>query len=157
MPPLALTAPCMRMLAPRIMRLLVPPSIPSNLSHRWAASANKPIGLKQHLRGNRESQGFGGLQIDDKCDVCVRLHRDLCRLRPLENLVHQTRRLLARGVRVWTVARQSSALLDIKRVNEYGWDALLGRSLQNEPLNIPGHRGWPQDPIYLALADFGQR
>src|SRR5882724_8343800 len=124
MPPLALTAPCMRTLAPQLMRLLVPPSIPSHLSHPWAASAHEPIGLKQHLRGNRESQGFGGLQIDDKCDFCVRLHRDLCRLRPLENLVHQTRCLLARCVHVWTVARQSSALPDIKRVDEHGWDAL---------------------------------
>src|SRR5262249_31091340 len=77
-------------------------------------------------------------------------------LRPLENLVHQTRRLLVRGVRVWTVARQSSALLDIKRVDEHGWDALLRGDLQYEPLNIPGHRGRPQDPIDLALADPGE-
>jgi hypothetical protein len=69
MPPLALTAPCMNTLAPRIMRLLVPPSIPSHLSHHQAISADEPIGLIQHLRGNRESQGFGGLQVDDELDL----------------------------------------------------------------------------------------
>ena len=66
LPLLALTAPCMRTLAPRIMRLLVPPSIPSHLSLHWAASADKPIGLEQHHRGNRESQGFGDLQVNDE-------------------------------------------------------------------------------------------
>src|SRR5437870_13216561 len=101
----------MRTLAPQIMRLFAPLSIPSPLSHRWTASADEPIGLVQHHRGNRESQGFGDLQIDDELDFCVRLHRELCRLRPLENLVHQARRLLSRRVRVWTVARQSAALL----------------------------------------------
>jgi hypothetical protein len=95
LPPLALTAPCMRTLALQIMRLSAPPAIPSHLSHRWTASADEPIGLVQHHWVNGESQSFCGLQIDDELDFCVRLHRDLLWLRPLENLVHQARRLPA--------------------------------------------------------------
>ena len=95
LPPLALTAPCMRRLAPQIMQLSAPPALPSPLSHRWAASADEPIGLVQHHRVNGESQRFGGLHIDDELDVCVRLHRELRWLRPVENLVHQARRLQA--------------------------------------------------------------
>jgi hypothetical protein len=55
-------------LAPQVMRLSDPPSIPSHPSYHWAASANEPIGLEQHHRVNRESQGFGDLQVDDKLD-----------------------------------------------------------------------------------------
>jgi hypothetical protein len=43
-----------------------PLSTPSPLLHRWAASADEPISLVQHHGVNRESQGFGDLQIDDK-------------------------------------------------------------------------------------------
>ena len=95
LPPLALTAPCMRTLAPQIMRLSAPPALPSPLSHRWAASADEPIGLIQHHRVNGESQGLCGLHIDDELNFCVRLYRELRWLRPLENLVHQARRLPA--------------------------------------------------------------
>src|SRR5262245_22147078 len=118
--PLALTAPCMRPLALRIMRLVAPPALPSPLAHHRATSADEPIGLVQYHWGNREPQSFGDLQVDSKLDLGVDLHGNLCRLRPLEDLVHQARRLPARSEHVWPVAGQCAGLLDIKCGIEYG-------------------------------------
>src|SRR5262249_18385385 len=68
-----------------------------------AASADKPIDPIQHLWRDREPQSFCHLQIKGELDLCVHLHWDLSRLRPLENLVHQARCLPTRGVRARTV------------------------------------------------------
>src|SRR5690242_1359106 len=57
------------------------------------ASSDDPIGPIQYFRCNRESQSLGGLQIDDKLDLRIHLHRDFGWLRPLENLVYQAWRL----------------------------------------------------------------
>src|SRR5262245_19769168 len=130
--------------------------MPFPLSHRWAASADEPISLVQYYRGNGESEGFSDLQVNDELDFCVRLHREIRWPRPFANLVHQADRLPARGICVWPVARQSSALLDIKCGFEHGRDTLLGRRLQNEPLQIPDDNGRRQDAIHVVLADLGE-
>jgi hypothetical protein len=59
----------------------------------WQGSPNEPIGLVQYLRSDREPKGFRHFEINDKLDLWVHLHRDLPRVYPFENLIHQARRL----------------------------------------------------------------
>ena len=56
----------MRMLAPQIMRLFAPLSIPSPLSHRWTASADEPIGLVEYLRGEGCQISLREVDTDDE-------------------------------------------------------------------------------------------
>jgi hypothetical protein len=50
-----------RTLVSQAMMPWAPLSVLSHVSQRWAASVDEPIGLVQHHRVNRESQGFGDL------------------------------------------------------------------------------------------------
>lgn len=54
-------------------------------------SSDNPIGLEQYFWRNGQPQGFRHLQIDRKLDLRVHLYRDLRRVCPFENLVHQAR------------------------------------------------------------------
>src|SRR5262249_16028079 len=78
------------------------------------------------------------------------------RLRPFEDLVHQTRRLPTHRVTVRTIAGQSFTTIDKSRVREHGRATLLPSSLHDEPVDVQRAVGLHQDPIYLALADLGE-
>jgi hypothetical protein len=69
-----------------------------------------PVSLEQYVRRNAQPQSVGSLEIDDKFDFRIHLYRNLRWLSAFENLVYQPGRLLARGVKVWTVAGQTAAL-----------------------------------------------
>src|SRR5213594_2979250 len=108
----------------------------ANTSHLPpAASADEPMSLVQHLRRNREPQGFCRLQIDDKLDLRIHLHRDLPRVCPFEDLVYQTCPLPAGFIKVWPVAGET-ALLHEERCIEHAREPLLGCGLQNEAGNV---------------------
>ena len=73
-----------------------------------ATSADNAIGLKQHLRSNRQPHRLRRLQIDDELELRVHLHRNVGGFCPLENFVHQTRGLLTRFICVRGIASAAS-------------------------------------------------
>jgi hypothetical protein len=55
-------------------------------------SLNEPICLQQHRPGDRQPERPGGLEIDDQLELRRLLHRQVSRLRALEDPVDQARR-----------------------------------------------------------------
>src|SRR5262252_4804542 len=102
------------------------------VSHR--GSPDHLVGPLEKGRGNGDTEGLGGLEVDHQLELRGLLHQQVRRLGPFENPIHIGGGL-AQPLRPARFIRHETISVDKFARIVYRWQAMLGREVHN-PLQV---------------------
>jgi hypothetical protein len=92
-------------------------------------SLDHPIRSRQHIRRDRQANLLGRFQIDRKLELCRLLNRQVCRLSPFENFVHEVRGAPHRIMTAGGIGNQAT-VFDKRSSPTHRWKPVLLRKAQ---------------------------
>src|SRR2546425_2133521 len=87
------------------------PTWPCGRPSSWlTCSAYHLVGQHQECWGKRDSEGLGGLQVEDQVELRRLLHRQVGGLGPLEDFVHIDGSAAVEVERAWPIGQEAARL-----------------------------------------------